>query len=193
MTQATQVNPDQDIKSNENILNNGIVDTDIKADSNLLNDSNTVKEVHDKVLTTQVTSIAREEAATGQKIKMPSAEELYTNATLSFIRNLKHLNDIINGRNGPSYKISRKGMNRIVNSILQLPMDEMPVSLQGDDEKAAFALGQRIIADRFLITHKHILDERKRLQQENENAKVEETNNEQSQIAENKGENNEQV
>lgn len=172
-----------DIKDNTNILNNGAVDTDIKADSNLLNDSDTVNDVQNKVLTTEVTSLAKEEQLSGQKIKVPSSEELYTKATMSFIRNMKHLNDLINGRNGPSYKISRKGMSRLVNSILQLPMDGLPVSLQGNDEKTAFVLGQRIIADRYLITHHHILEEKKRLQKEAEQAKVNESNNTQQQVA----------
>lgn len=184
----SQLSPDLDIKSTNNILNNGAVDADIKADSNLLNDSDTVKDVKNKVLTTEVTSVAREEQRTGQQIPIPDAQQIYQNAALSFIRNMKHLNDIINSRNGGSYKISRKGMNRIVNSILQLPLDDMPVALQGEDEKAAFALGQRVIADRFIITHHHILEERKRLQSEAKNSTVtsNETNNQQQNVAETK-------
>lgn len=174
--------------SQNNMLDNGAVDTDIKSDSNLLNKSDTVQDVKTQVLT-EVTSVAREEQATGQQIKLPTVEELYSKATLSFVRNLKHLNDIINGKNGPSYKISRKGMNRILNSILQLPMDNMPVMLQGDDEKAAFALGQRIIADRYLITHHHILEEKKRLQKQAEQANVGQNNNtQQTTVAESIGE-----
>ncbi len=187
-----QLNPDQDIKSEKNILNNGTVDTDIKADSNLLNNSDTAQDVQNKILTTEVTSIAREEQASGQKIEIPSAEELYSRASMSFVRNMKHLNDLIAGRNGPSYKISRKGMNRIMNSILQLPQDDLPVNLQSKEEKSAFALGQRVIADRYLITHYHILEERKRLQKETEQAKIEqEINNTQQQVAETKENHNE--
>ena len=77
----------------------------------------------------------------------------------------------------------------ILNSILQLPMDNMPVMLQGDDEKAAFALGQRIIADRYLITHHHILEEKKRLQKQAEQANVGQNNNtQQTTVAESIGE-----
>lgn len=161
--------------------------TDDITSGNLLNNSDTIQDVQNQVLTTEVTSVAREEQLTGQQIQIPSGEELYTKATMSFIRNLKHLNDIINGRNGPSYKISRKGMNRILNSILQLPMDGLPVTLQGNDEKQAFALGQRIIADRFLITHHHIVEEKKRLQKESEQAKMSETSTEQQTVAESTG------
>jgi hypothetical protein len=151
-----------------------------------LNNSDTVQDIQNQVLTTEVTSVAREEQATGQTVNVPSPEELYTRASMSFLRNMKHLNDLIQGRNGPSYKISRKGMNRVLNAILQLPMDGLPVTLQGREEKAAFALGQRIIADRYLITHYHIIEEKKRLQKEAEQAKVNETvtNNEQPQVAE---------
>lgn len=173
-----------EINDSNNMLNNGVVDTDIKSESNLLNTSDTTQDIQNKVLTTEVTSVAREEAATGQQIKVPSAEELYTNASMSFIRNMKHINDLISAREGTGYKISRKGMNRVLNAILQLPMDGLPVTLQGKDEKAAFMLGQRVIADRFIITQKHIIDERKRLQKEAEDAKVTETNNEQPQVAE---------
>lgn len=172
--------------NNNNMLDNGAVDTDIKSEGNLLNNADNVQDVQQKVLTTEVTSVAREEAATGKKVEIPNAEELYKRAAMSYIRNIKHLNDLISGRNGPSYKIGRKGMNRVLNSILQLPQDDLPVTLQGDEEKMAFALGQRIIADRFIITQHHILEERKRLQKESEQAKVTETSNEQQQVVNSK-------
>lgn len=184
----SQVNPDTDIKSSNNMLNNGAVDTDIKSDSNLLNNADTVQDVNEKVLTTEVTSVAQEELKSGQQIPVPSADELYARATTSFIRNIKFLNDLINGRNGPSYKISRKGMNRVLNSILQLPMDGLPVTLQGKEEKAAFALGQRLIADRYLITHYHIQQERKRLQDEKNSAM---NNKTEQQASDNEGVKNE--
>lgn len=184
----SQVNPNTDIKSNSNLLNNGAVDTDIKSDSNLLNNADSVQDVQNKVLTTEVTSIAEQEQITGIQQKIPTADELYSKAMMSFIRNMKHLNDIINysGSGTGKRAISRKGMNRVLNSILQLPMDGMPVTLQGELEKNAFVLGQRVIADRYIITHHHIIQERKRLQDEKNNATV--TNNEQQTVAEEKGE-----
>ena len=166
-----QTNKTTDVTDNTNILNNGIVDTDIKSASNLLNDADTTKDVQNKVLTTEVTSIAMEEARTGKQIKMPNAEELYTRSVASFIRNMKHLNDLINktkGSGSNSHVISRKGMNRVLNSILQLPMDGLPITLQGEDEKLAFVLGQKLLADRFLITHHHILQEKSRIAAEKE-------------------------
>jgi len=158
-----------------NMLNNGVVDTDIKSDSNLLNSSDSVQDVSTKVLTTEVTSVAQEELTTGIQAKIPDTEELYSRSISSYIRNIKHLNDIVVSRNVGSYKISRKGMNRVLLSILQLPQDGLPVNLQGNDEKAAFALGQRVIADRYLISHYQIIQEKKRLQKEKEQSIINKT------------------
>jgi len=170
-----QTNQNTDLTDKSNMLNNGTVDTDIKSETNLLNDADTTKDIQNKVLTTSVTSIAMEEAASGQQVQLPSGDELYQKAMMSFIRNMKYLNDLLNktkGSGSSSQAISRKGMNRLMNSILQLPMDGLPVTLQGDDEKMAFALGQRLIADRYMITHHHILQERKRLQAEKNNGMI---------------------
>lgn len=165
------------------------VDSDLKDKSNLLNDADTVQDISEKVLTTEVTSVAQEEAKSGQKINVPQGEELYAKASMSFIRNMQFLNQLVNGKNGGNYKISRKGMNRVLNAILQLPMDGLPVALQGNEEKTAFLLGQRLIADRYIITHHHIVQERKRLQEEQKNANVTEEQTEQT--ASNEGDKNE--
>lgn len=158
----------------------------------LLKDSDTVQDLALKATetkpVTEVTSLAKEEEKTGLRQEIPTAEELTARATSSYIRHLRQLNDLISGRNGGSYKISRKGMNRIMNSILQLPQDGLPVLLQGNEEKMAFAVGQRIIADRFLITQHHISQEIKRMREKQElknSEKVTETKVE--------GETNEQV
>ena len=180
----SQLNPDTDIKSNDNLLNNGEVDTDIKSESNLLNNSDVIQDVTQKVLTTEVTSIAQEEVNTGIEANIPDAEELNSRAISSYIRNIKMLSDLINSRNGGSYKISRKGMNRVLTSILQLPQDGLRVTLRGEVEKQAFVLGQRIIADRYLATHYHIVQEKKRLQKEREDANVTKT----EEVSEEKGE-----
>ena len=176
----SQLNIDQDIKNDNNVLNNGTVDKDIMADSNLLNNSDTVQDIKNQTLTTEVTSIAKQEGATGQKQPNLTPEELYSRASMSFIRNMQHINTLIKAKSGSSYKISRKGMNRLLNSILQLPIDNIPVTLQGEDEKLAFGLGQRAIADRYLITHFHILEEKKKLQEKNN------VSNTQQQVAETK-------
>lgn len=184
----SQVNPNSDLTDKSNMLNNGVVDTDIKSETNLLNDNDTTQDVKNKILTTEVTSIAREEQRTGVSQPMPTGEELYQRAMSSFIRNMKHLNDLMNktkGSGSNSHVISRKGMNRLLNSIIQLPMDGLPVTLQGEEEKMAFALGQRLLSDRFIITQYHILQERKKILQEaKDNATIKEQTNGENQKGE---------
>ena len=118
--------------------------------------------VSDEVPVTEVTSIAQEEERTGQKINVPSAEDLVARANVSFIQNLTILTQIIEQHRGGKYTVSRKGMNRLLTSILQLPMDDLKVGLQTKEEKLGFAIGQRCIADRFLLTQHHISQELKR-------------------------------
>jgi len=109
--------------------------------------------------TTEVTSIAKEEARTGQEVKMPSVEELVSRAQMSFIINRKKFGDVF-------AKLSARGKNRVMSAVLDLPMDGLPVYLKGDVEKLGFALGQRILSDRFLITQHHINEEVKRIREE---------------------------
>jgi len=111
------------------------------------------------VPTTEVTSIAKEEARTGQEVKVPSVEELVSRAQMSFIINRKKFGDVF-------AKLSSRGKNRVMSSVLDLPMDGLPVYLKGDVEKLGFALGQRILSDRFLITQHHINEEVKRIREE---------------------------
>lgn len=194
MTEQTQT-ADQDIKSDSNVLNNGVVDSDIKSETNLLNGADTVQdvtiktaEIDSKEVRTEVTSIAAEEAKTGVKINVPTSEELVARATGSYIRNIEELDKLINSKNQTKYRISRHGMNRVLNAILQLPMDDLPVLLQGKEEKLAFGLGQRIITDRYLITHYHIVEEQKRLNKKAEEAKA--SSVQATETKEEKGENN---
>lgn len=125
-------------------------------------------------LQTEVTSIQKEEEKTGQKVNMPTAEELVARAGGSFVMYKKHLSQVFP-------KLSSKAKNRVILAILDLPTDGVPVHLKEDDEKLCFALGQRIIADRFIITQHYINEERKRIaaeaakkQQESAETKVEE-------------------
>lgn len=145
--------------------------SELQGKENLLNDSDTVqdvtiKSVENGPVKTEVTSVAAEEAKTGIQQKIPTKEELVARATASYIRSLKQLSDMIRAKSGGNYKISRHGMNRVILSILQLPQDDMDVTLQGNEEKLAFALGQRIIADRFLITQHHISEQIKKMREE---------------------------
>lgn len=141
------------------------------ADNNLLSGSDSIQDVQIKAgETTEVVSIASEEERTGQKINVPNAEELVARANISYIQNLKMIEQLINAREGSGYKISRKGMNRLLLSVLSLPMDDQRVALQGDYEKTGFGVGQRLIADRFLLTQHHISEEIKRRNAEKEQA-----------------------
>lgn len=138
-----------------------LVKTDMD-DNNLLDQGN--KDLLEKAgetesttkeeLLTQVTSIAQEEARTGQKIKMPSPEEMVARASSSLIMNQQRLNMII-GKHGADYGISRKGMSRVVNAIFSLPQEGQKVLLQSKEEKAAFVVGQSIIRDMFIIMANH--------------------------------------
>ncbi len=114
------------------------------------------KEVEtNKELVTEVTSIAKEEERTGQKIKMPSAEEMVQRASLSLIRNLQQLKILMP-------KLSGRGRVRATLAGLQLPVDGVPVSLKKEEEQLVFALIQRTISDRFIILQHHISQELKK-------------------------------
>lgn len=139
--------------------------------SNLLNNSDNTQDLVDKAqIVTEVTSVAKEQEKTGQKIEVPSAEELVARATASYHRNITMLTNLIKARNGGSYQISRKGMNRLLSAIVQMPTDGLPVGLQNDEEKMAFTLGQRVLMDRYVITHYHIVEEQKRVAAERKQA-----------------------
>lgn len=116
---------------------------------------------------TQVTTIAQEEERTGQKIEVPSPEELVARASSSVIANLQALRKIIHAREGSGYKISRKGMNRLVESIFDLPTDGQRVMLQGREEKMAFMIGQNLMRSLFILMQNHVNEEiRKRKEAE---------------------------
>ena len=106
-------------------------------------------------LKTEVTSVAQEELRTGIKIDVPSAEELVARASSAFIRNRQAFNNEF-------AQLSARGKQRVMNSVLDLPVDGVPVYLNGEVEKLAFALGQRVISDRFIITQHHIMQEVKK-------------------------------
>lgn len=110
---------------------------------------------------TEVTSIAKEEKKTGTKIEVPSEEELLARASQSFFNNRMVLSKLYP-------RLSSKGKTRVMNAILDLPTEDIPVKLKGNDEKLAFALGQRIISDRFVVTQYHINQEIRKLKKQKE-------------------------
>ena len=94
---------------------------------------------------TEVTSVAQEEEKTGQKIDIPSAEELVARASSAVIANLQAWRKLVHAKNGGQYVISRKGMNRITEAIFDLPTEGQRVMLQGREEKHAFFIGQNLM------------------------------------------------
>ena len=118
-------------------------------------------------IVTQVTSIANEEEKTGEKVKLPNDEEMRNRAMGSFIISSKALLEIF-------VTLSARGKNRVLASIIDLPTDGVPVKLKDDAEKQCFALGQRILSDRFLLTYYHIVEEAKKSRELNK--KESETN-----------------
>ena len=109
---------------------------------------------------TEVTSIAKEEAKTGVKIHTPTREELVTRASSSMIVDLKRLEQVLKQK-GPSGKslVSAHAKDRIILSILQMPTEGLPVTLKTNEEKLAFALGQKLISSRFILMQDHISQE----------------------------------
>lgn len=130
---------------------------------------------------TEVTSIAEEEKKTGTKINVPKPEELVARASSSLIANQRYLANLLDKKEGGTkYVISRKGMNRVLNAILALPVEGIPVKLQSNEEKAAFAIGQNIVRDMFIIMANHAFNEAKKskensLQTEQVSANIEQT------------------
>lgn len=115
---------------------------------------------------TEVTSIAREEAKTGQHIPLPSAEKLVENASVDIFRTRKSLYDVF-------ARMSKKAMLRTLTAIFSLPEDDVPVRLVTEDEKLAYALAQRNTMSRFTVMQYEVLQERKRLKEEQEKAQQE--------------------
>ncbi len=145
-------------------------DQDIKDQSNLLNSSDNVQDLVDKAqIVTEVSSVAREAAKSGEAMPKLSSEEILARAVASYHRNITMLSNLTKARNGSSYVIGRKGMNRVLSAIMQMPTEGLPVGLQGEEEKLAFHLGQKVLLDRYIITHSHIVEEQKRIKAQDEN------------------------
>lgn len=117
---------------------------------------------------TEVTSIADQEQKTGVKVDLPSADELVRRAIGNFHTNIRRFNGVFKN-------LSARSKGRVMNAVLDLPLnvEAVPVLLKSEEEKLAFGLGQRIIADRFIITYHHIIEERRKLL--DNNSKVSDT------------------
>lgn len=133
-----------------------------------------VEEVKPKQVLTEVTSIAKEEEKTGKKIELPSFEELASRASTSFVTNKAKLAHVFKNLSG-------RGKERVMSAIMDLPTEGIPVFIKKDEEKLAFALGQRMISDRFVIMQYHIKqehDRRMKLNNEQLEKEIQETNKE---------------
>lgn len=142
---------------------------DIKDASNLLNSSDNVQDLVDKAqILTETTSVARQAFKLGEETPKMTSEEILNRAVASYHRNITILANLIKAKQGSSYVISRKGMSRVLSAIVQMPTEGLPISLQGEDEKAAFHLGQKVLLDRYIITHNHVVEEQKKLKAQQE-------------------------
>ena len=124
-------------------------------------------------LVTKVTSIAEEEAKSGQKISMPSIEKLVSNASVEIFKTRKQLYELFG-------KMSKKATLRTVAAIFSLPDDGVPVDLKTEDEKLAHAAGQRNISSRFIVMQHHINQEIQKRREEAEKLKQQEQNSEET-------------
>lgn len=122
----------------------------------------------DDRLLTKVTSIAQEEDRTGQKIEVPTAEKLVANASVAILQTRRGLHQQF-------AKMSKKSTLRALTAIFSLPEDRVPVELKTDEEKIAYALGQRNIMARFTVMQHHVLqkhrERKERLEKEIQEAK----------------------
>lgn len=102
-------------------------------------------------LLTEVTSIAQEEAKTGQKIAIPTEEELVAKHSQLHLTSFQHFGRLFKD-------LSAKQKLRVMLAVLDLPQDKIPVMLKTDAEKAAFVFGQQAISSRFVLNQKAIND-----------------------------------
>jgi hypothetical protein len=105
---------------------------------------------------TEVTSIADEEKKTGEKIRVPSPEELVARASASLFQNKRLIGPIFG-------QLSKKATLRALNAIFSLPEDGVRVDFKSQAEEAAFAIGQAMTRDIFLIMQHHIFQKRKEI------------------------------
>ena len=112
-----------------------------------------------KEVVTEVTSIANEEKKTGQKINLPSPEELVARASASLLTHRRMIDPMFGN-------LSKKATLRVLYAIFDVPQDGVPVKFKSDDEKRAFYIGQNMMRDIFLIMQHHIYQQRQQIAQE---------------------------
>lgn len=107
------------------------------------------KEAIVEQINAEVTSIAQEEARTGQTIPVPQGEQLVTSMSMELMRCRKEISTLL-----PT--MSKKSIHRSTMAYLDLPTDGVPVYLKTDEEKKLFAYGQRAIMARMVIIQHHV-------------------------------------
>lgn len=112
-----------------------------------------------KETVTEVTSIADEEKKTGQKINIPSPEELVARASASLLTHRRYIEPIFG-------ELSKKATLRVLYALFDVPQDGVPVKFKSEQEKQAFYIGQNMIRDIFLIMQHHIYQKRKEIAEE---------------------------
>jgi len=124
-----------------------------------------------KEVLTEVTSVAKEEQKTGQKINVPDPDHLIKVASSSLYSCRKKMETMM-------MKMPKRQIVRTINAIFDLPMDGLPVKLKENAEKMMYAIGQRAMSDRFIIIQHHINEEIKKEREKQNKAKVNNTTKE---------------
>jgi hypothetical protein len=101
-----------------------------------------------KQVNSEVTTIAKEEERTGQKINLPQGEQLVMIMANELMRCKREIAALL-----PT--MSKRAIHRATLAYLDLPTDDVPVYLKGDDEKKLFAFGQRAIMARMVVIQHH--------------------------------------
>lgn len=105
----------------------------------------------EKGVYTKVTSVA-EENKKGANIKLPNPEEIVTKVSMAHITQKKVFNDLFGSK-----ALSARARQRIMNALLDLPMDNMRSLFKSDVEYQTFLVGQTVLNYKFTIITHHVI------------------------------------
>lgn len=114
----------------------------------LKNLSQEEKDVIVKEVNSEVTTIAAEEERTGQKVPLPTGEQLVMVMSNELMRCKRIIGDLLP-------KMSKKDIHRATLAYLDLPTNDVPVYLKSEESKMLFAYGQRAIMARMVVVQHH--------------------------------------
>lgn len=106
-------------------------------------------------VTTEVTSIAKEEQKTGQKVEIPTPEQMVENASTSHLQCGSILASLFP-------RLSSKAKTRVLMAALALPQEGMPVYLKSKEEQQCYGLASKMLLDKYIVVHKHVVDEQRK-------------------------------